>query len=314
MKTLILLSCLILVSVAHAQSPAPVRIASGTSKTYTDSHGNVWSADANFNVGATASFITTAIKGTPDQWLFQNERYSENDSPAMVYTIPAPIGTYTLNLYFSENYVPGAGQRVFNVKVNGALVLTKFDIFATAGAQHTAVIKTFVVLSTGTITIEFDHESPAVQNPKIDAIELVPVAQTLPNVLLLINNLPPNASSLLFDDQSIVYVGPITVQQSGVAGNVIAGAVTVDAGGHLSGTLAVNPNANYLDANGNMTFLFSMPNIPGTISQTLSAAEFQQGALGITFNVVIYRAPLFAPKPGVLPQLVLKSFVVGLTP
>jgi len=78
--------------------------------------------------------------------------------------------------------------------------------------------------------------------------------------------------------------------------------------------LAVNPNANYLDANGNMTFLFSMPNIPGTISQTLSAAEFQQGALGITFNVVVYRAPLFAPKPGVLPQLVLKSFSVGLTP
>jgi hypothetical protein len=314
MKALILLSCLILVSVAHAQSPAPVRIASGTTKTYTDSHGNVWSADTNFNVGTTASFITTAIKGTPDQWLFQNERYSQNDSPAMVYTIPAPIGTYTLNLYFSENYVQGIGQRVFSVKVNGALILTKFDIFAAAGAQDTAVIKTFVVLSTGTITIEFDHENPAVQNPKIDAIELVPIAQNLPNVLLLINTLPPDASSLLFDDLSIVYVGPITVQQSGVAGNVIAGAVTVDTSGHLSGTLAVNPNPNYLDANGNMTFLFSMPGIPGTISQTLSAAEFQQGALGITFNVVIYRAPLFATKPGVLPQLVLKSFGVGLTP
>jgi len=313
MKTSILLSCLIFASAVHAQSPTPVRIASGTTKAYTDSHGNLWSADTNFNVGNTASFIT-AIKGTADQWLFQNERYSQNDSPAMIYTIPAPIGTYTLNLYFSENYVQGIGQRVFNVKVNGALILTKFDIFATAGAQYTAVIKTFVVLSTGTITLEFDHENPAVQNPKIDAIELVPITQNLPNAVLLINSVSPNASSLLFDDQSIVYVGPITVQQFGAAGNVIAGAVSVDASGHLSGSLAVNPNANYLDANGNMTFLFSMPNIPGTISQTLSAAEFQQGALGITFNVVVYRAPLFAPKPGVLPQLVLKSFSVGLTP
>jgi hypothetical protein len=313
MKTSILLSCLIFASAVHAQSPTPVRIASGTTKAYTDSHGNLWSADTNFNVGNTASFIT-AIKGTADQWLFQNERYSQNDSPAMIYTIPAPIGTYTLNLYFSENYVQGIGQRVFNVKVNGALILTKFDIFATAGAQYAAVIKTFVVLSTGTITLEFDHENPAVQNPKIDAIELVPITQNLPNAVLLINSVSPNASSLLFDDQSIVYVGPITVQQFGAAGNVIAGAVSVDASGHLSGSLAVNPNANYLDANGNMTFLFSMPNIPGTISQTLSAAEFQQGALGITFNVVVYRAPLFAPKPGVLPQLVLKSFSVGLTP
>jgi hypothetical protein len=313
MKTSILLSCLIFASAVHAQSPTPVRIASGTTKAYTDSHGNLWSADTNFNVGDTASFIT-GIKGTADQWLFQNERFSRNDSPAMIYTIPAPIGTYTLNLYFSENFVQGIGQRLFNVKVNGALILTKFDIFATAGAQYTAVIKTFVVLSTGTITIEFDHENPAVQNPKIDAIELVPITQNLPNALLLINSVSPNASSLLFDDQSIVYVGPITVQQFGAAGNVIAGAVSVDASGHLSGSLAVNPNANYLDANGNMTFLFSMPNIPGTISQTLSAAEFKQGALGITFNAVVYRAPLFAPKPGVLPQLVLKSFSVGLTP
>jgi hypothetical protein len=56
-----------------------------------------------------------------------------------------------------------------------------------------------------------------------------------------------------------------------------------------------------------MAFLFSMPNIPGTISQTFSAAEFQQGVLGITFNMVVYRAPLLTPKPGVLPELVLKS-------
>jgi hypothetical protein len=314
MKTLILLSCLILVGAVHAQSPAPVRIANGSTTAHTDSHGNIWSADKDFNAGEAASVVTTAIKGTPDQWLFQNERYSPNDSPAMTYTIPAPAGTYTLNLYFSENRVQGIGQRVFNVKVNGALILTNFDIFATAGAQYTAVIKTAAVLSTGTITIEFDHEKPAVENPKIDAIELIPIAQNLPNVLLLVSSVPPNASSVFFDDQSIVYVGPITVQQWSAAGNMVAGVVSADTSGHLSGSLAVNPNANYLDANGNMTFLFSMPNIPGTISQTLSAAEFQQGALGVTFNMVVYRAPLFAPKPGVAPQLVLKSFGIGLTP
>jgi|SRR5579864_6122939 len=311
MKTLMLLSCLIFVNVAHAQSPVPVRIVSGTTKAYTDSRGSLWAADVDFNAGTIAD-VTSSIKGTTDPALYQGERYSLSDTPALTYKIPVVAGSYSLNLYFAETYFSSKGQREFNVKVNGATVLTNFDIVAAAGAPLTANIQTFRVTSTGTVTIEFDHG--AANNPKIDAIELVPIAQNLPNVLMLINSLPPNASSVLFDDQSIVYVGPITVQQWSAAGNVIAGAVSVDTSGHLSGSLAVNPNANYLDANGNMTFLFSMPSIPGTISQTLSAAEFQQGALGVTFNMVVYRAPLFAPKPGVLPQLVLKSFGISLTP
>ncbi len=311
MKTLMLLSCLIFVSAAQAQSAVPVRIVSGTTKAYTDSRGSVWAADVDFNAGTTAD-VKSSIAGTTDPALYQGERYSLTDTPALTYKIPAVAGSYSLNLYFAETYFTSKGQREFNVKVNGASVLTNFDIVAAAGAPFTANIQTFRVTSTGTVTIEFDRG--AANNPKIDAIELVPIAQNLPNVLLLINSLPPNASSVLFDDQSIVYVGPITVQQWGAKGNVIAGAVSVDTGGHLSGSLAVNPNTNYLDENGNLTFLFSMPSIPGTITQTLSAAEFQQGALGVTFNMVVYRAPLFAPKPGVIPQLVLKSFGISLTP
>lgn len=311
MKTLMVLGCLIFVSAAHAQSPVPVRIVSGTTKAYTDSHGSVWAADMDFNAGTVAD-VTSSIQGTTDPTLYRGERYSQTDSPALTYKLPAIAGNYSLNLHFAETYFTGKGQREFNVKVNGATVLTNFDIVAAAGAPLTANIQTFPVTSTGTVTIEFDHG--AANNPKIDAIELIPIVQNLPNVQLSINSVPPNASSVLFDDQSIVYVGPITVQQWGAAGNVTAGTVSVNTSGQLSGSLAVNPNSNYLDANGNMTFFFSMPNIPGTVSQTLSSAEFEQGALGITLNIVVYRAPLFAPKPGLLPQLVLKSFGVGFTP
>jgi hypothetical protein len=314
MRTLILFGCLIFATAAQAQVTPPVRIVCGTTTPYTDSQGNLWVADEDFNVGVSAGLISNAIAGTPDPRLYQNERYSVNDSPAMVYTIPAPAGTYALNLYFSENYVTGAGQRLFNVKVNGAPVLTNFDIFATAGARFTAVIETFAVSSTGTVAIEFDHTNPAVQNPKIDAIGLIPLPQTLANIPLLINTSAPNLSSILFDDKSVVYTGPITVQQWGVAGNVIAGTVSVDVNGDVSGTLSVNPNAGNVDANGNMTFLFTMPSIPGMVTETLSAAEFQQGALGITLKMVVYKAPLLAPKPGAVPQLILKSFGVSLTP
>ena len=311
MKVPILLSCLVLATAAHAQSPAPVRIASGATAAYTDSHGNVWAPDTDFNVG-TVYKVTLGVKGTTDPTLYQSERYTTDDTPALTYKIPTLAGNYTLNLYFAELYFSSKGQREFNVKVNGVTALTNFDIVATSGAPLTATIQTFPVTSTGIVTIEFDHG--AANNPKIDGIELIPVVQNLPKVLLLINSLSPNVSSILFDDQSVVYVGPISVQQAGPAGNVTAGALSVDTSGHLSGSLAVNPNSNYVDANGNMTFLFSMPNIPGSISQTLSASEFQQGALGVTLSMVVYKAPLFAPKPGVLPQLLLKSFVVGLTP
>jgi hypothetical protein len=314
MKTLILFGCLVFASAAQAQLTPPVRIVSGTTTPYTDSHGNLWVADEDFNVGSQAGLISNPITGTPDPRLFQNERYSLNDSPAMLYTIPAPAGTYTLNLYFSENYVTGPGLRLFNIRVNGTTVLTNFDIFATAGARFAAVIKTFALTSTGTISIEFDHSNPVVQNPKIDAIELIPLTQTLATIPLLINTSVPNLSSILFDDKSVVYTGPITVQQWGVAGNLLAGTLSVDANGDLSGTLNVNPNPGNVDVNGNMTFLFSIPSIPGLFSQTLSAAEFQQGALGITLNMVVYKAPLLAPKPGAVPQLILKSFGLDLTP
>ena len=311
MKILSLFSLLIFATGADAQSTAPIRILSGTTRAYTDSHGNVWAPDTGFNVGSSDA-VALGIKGTSDPTLYQSERYNLNDTPALTYKIPAAAGNYTLNLYFAETYFSSKGQRVFSVKVNGAPVLTNFDIVATAGASLTATIQTFLISSTGTVTIEFDHGSA--NNPKIDAIELIPIVQNLPNVLLLINSIAPNASSILFDDQSVVYVGPITIQQTGPAGNLVSGAISVDTTGLLSGSMAVNPNAGYLDANGNMTFLFNIPNMPGTISQTLSAAEFQQGALGITVNMVIYRAPLFAPKAGVLPQLVMKSFGVSLTP
>jgi Malectin domain len=311
MKTLILFSFLIFAAAADAQTAVPIRILSGTAKAYTDSHGNVWAPDTDFNVGSSYA-VTLGIKGTTDPALYQNERYGLNDSPALTYKIPAAAGNYTLNLYFAEIYFTTKGQRVFSVKVNGATVLTNFDIIATAGAPLAATIQTFSISSTGTVTIEFDHGSA--NNPKIDAIELIPIPQNLPNVLLLVNSLAPHASSILFDDLSVVYVGPITIQQTGPAGDLVAGTISVDANGLLSGSMTVNPNPSYLDANGNMTFLFNIPNLPGAISQTLSAAEFQQGALGITVSMVIYRAPLFAPKPGVLPQLVLKSFGVSLTP
>lgn len=57
-------------------------------------------------------------------------------APSFTYTIPGltPGVTYAVRLHFAELTWTAAGQRVFNVAINGTTVLSDFDIFATAGA------------------------------------------------------------------------------------------------------------------------------------------------------------------------------------
>jgi hypothetical protein len=53
---------------------------------------------------------------------------------------PSP---YTVRLHFAELEHDQEGQRVFDVKLSGKVVLKDFDIFAAAGGRGKAVIKEF---------------------------------------------------------------------------------------------------------------------------------------------------------------------------
>ena len=55
----------------------------------------------------------------------------------------APKSKHTVRLHFAETQYNRAGKRLFNVKVNGALVLLDFDVYATAGAKNRAVVQSF---------------------------------------------------------------------------------------------------------------------------------------------------------------------------
>ena len=75
------------------------------------------------------------------------------------YTIPsfAPGSSHSIRLHFAETFFSTAGSRVFNVSINGAAVLTKFDIFKTAGAKNKALIETFTenANTSGAYVIQF---------------------------------------------------------------------------------------------------------------------------------------------------------------
>jgi hypothetical protein len=163
-----LLACL----PAAAQTQQPIRINCG-GVNYTDSNGQIWQADSGSNTG-TASTNTAVTTGTSDAALYQSNRYNQSATP-LTYSFPVVNGSYRVNLLFAENSPAqqALGARVFNVKLNSAVVLQNFDIFAAVGA-NTAVVEGFnAVVTNGSIVIEFDK---LVQNPKINAIEILPIA------------------------------------------------------------------------------------------------------------------------------------------
>jgi beta-galactosidase len=101
--------------------------------------------------------------------------YQSARQGAVTYTIPGlTAGTnYTVRLHFAELYFPAAGDREFDVAINGTSVLTNFDIYGTAGAQYTAVIKQYVATanSSGDIVITFTNG--ALDQPMINGIEVL---------------------------------------------------------------------------------------------------------------------------------------------
>ncbi|WP_226163610.1 malectin domain-containing carbohydrate-binding protein, partial [Hymenobacter terricola] len=92
-----------------------------------------FAADQGFAPSPGNTYATTApIAGTTDDALYQTERYGTNG--AMSYALAVPNGTYTVTLHFAELYWTAAGQRVFDVSLEGTPVLSRYDIFRKAGA------------------------------------------------------------------------------------------------------------------------------------------------------------------------------------
>ena len=140
---------------------------------YTDSRGQVWQADQDFNTGSTFT-TTTPIAGTSDPALYQSERYDPSGAPELQYSLPVPNGVYRVNLYFAEIYggTQSVGARVFDVVVEDTLVFDNLDIFAEVGGATALIKGVEVEVTDGVLDLHFLHE---VQNPKVMAIEVLPV-------------------------------------------------------------------------------------------------------------------------------------------
>ena len=110
--------------------------------------------------------------------IFSQERWYPDDTSGH-WSFPVAAGTHVqVRLYFANRYsgTSQAGQRVFNVNVDGQAFLNHYDIVADTGDQ-TGTMKSINVTSPGAITIDLQHVN---ENPLINGIELVNTDVTPP--------------------------------------------------------------------------------------------------------------------------------------
>lgn len=124
---------------------------------YTAANGRIFSADASYAAGSfgfvsgNANNVGGSVSGTPDPTLYTTIRGGNETA----FAADLPDGAYDVTLHFSEFYWKKAGERTFNVVIEGTTVLSNFDIFQAAGGWNRAVTRTFVVnVQDGQMNIE----------------------------------------------------------------------------------------------------------------------------------------------------------------
>ena len=182
---------------------------------YPDSWGNTWTADSNYNSG-TVHCVTNTVTNTNDSGLYQCERFGN----PFTYAFNVPPGSYQVTLKFAELYQTTATARVFDVLINGAIVMNDYDIFADTGAEFRAVSKAFNNISpvSGLINIQFGPATA--DNAQVCAIQIIPqpptptatrtpcTPTTITPYIQVGSGIWQQSSSVIVSQGSVVNLGP----------------------------------------------------------------------------------------------------------
>jgi len=164
-------------AVAAGRSAPSARALATTTALAIDSGGTAaapFVADTDYHRGrahtSPHAIATTGVANLAPRAVYQSERYGHSFS----YVVPrlTPGASYTVRLHFAEIYWTAPGKRVFNVAINGARVLSDFDIYAAAGGAYRAIVKPFAAHATagGTISVAY---TTVVDNAKSSGIEIL---------------------------------------------------------------------------------------------------------------------------------------------
>jgi hypothetical protein len=174
-----------------------------------------------------AQVDTSRVPSAPAGQFYQTGRAGSVDSDGTAegfsYILPglSPGANYAVRLHFAEIEYPVAGERKFNVSIDGTQVLFDFDIAAAAGNANTAYAHDFQASAdaSGQIRIDFTAGSAAV--PLVNIVQVLSAAEAAPDTPKLSVNSGGSAGDGFaadgdFDGGQTYYPGSIVVNTAGV--------------------------------------------------------------------------------------------------
>lgn len=157
------------------------RLSGGNPASVLNCDNNTWLLDQAYSfggcgyAGGAGGNVANTITGicASAQSLYQRERYSTS-SGGFYYQFDCPAGIYETTLLEAETYWSNAGQRVFNVFIQGQQVLTNFDVLASAGGKNLPLTRVFTSAVTNSqLQILF---VPVVDNARISGVQVRKIA------------------------------------------------------------------------------------------------------------------------------------------
>jgi len=276
--------------IPSSPSPPPpntVRVNAGGAS-YIDSQGNTWSSDC-CNDGGMVYSNKYPISGTNDSILYQSQHW--NRGP-FTYTFGGlAAGTYQVTLKFAEIAGLGPGKRQFNVAIQGARVLTNFDVAAQVGF-NTALDKSFpaTVDGSGQLTISFTQG--AVNNPIVNAIEVLPAPSATSSL-----SFTTAAQTLVAGQSSAAMQLGVSAAPSSSLSTVLSsdsprGQFATSSSGPWSSTLAVTiPAGKTLSGN-----FYYKDDKAGTSTLTASADGYTSATQAETVNAAVLATITVSPS------------------
>ncbi|GIV33216.1 MAG: hypothetical protein KatS3mg031_0751 [Chitinophagales bacterium] len=232
---------------------------------YLSFSGDTFRSDFYFSSG-TFTYSNNAIpdiQNTYDDLVYRSERNGNSFS----YNIPLPEGYYKVKLLFSEiyfgatggNQAAGPGSRVFDVTLEGNLVLDNFDIYTQALGAERALIREFdsVLVNDGILNIGFEG---VVNKAKVSGICVIPYTDNTPPafnlstvVLNLLEDFPTTETISVIPDpvppsdsaDVVTYtLSPSTSSLANVSINPTTGTVTITKIPNKNGSAVFTVTAN----------------------------------------------------------------------
>jgi hypothetical protein len=164
------------------KAPLEFLVDCGSDSDYVERLGRRWLADREYTPGSWGYFgwkpvwsTGRAIEGTDDDGMYQSQRFGNGGS--VRYYFDVPNGSYRVELRFAEIYssVSDPGQRRFDVRIEGLVVLDGLDVVAEAQGQYRALTKTLTVaIQDGQLNITLDPHDPPTpfRDPFVNAIRV----------------------------------------------------------------------------------------------------------------------------------------------